>query len=35
MRRKKTKQWLWFVLLWLGSVSALFILSYVIRLALT
>ncbi len=29
---KKQRQWLWFVGLWCGSLSAVFLLAYVIRL---
>jgi hypothetical protein len=28
----KQKQWLWFIGLWCGSLSAVFLLAYVIRL---
>lgn len=29
---EKQKQWLWFIGLWCGSLSAVFLLAYVIRL---
>jgi hypothetical protein len=28
---KKQRQWLWFVGLWCGSLSAVFLLAYIIR----